>query len=67
MLIRDPIASGTMRAIFGAIVVRSVADRLTEQGSEWLSGSMRTRASNAQCEILSKIRRRRADHARGHA
>lgn len=37
ILIRDPIASGTMRAIFGAIVARSVAATGSpEQGYEWL-------------------------------
>ena len=37
ILIRDPIASGTMRAIFGAIVARSVARTGSpEQGYEWL-------------------------------
>ena len=37
VLIRDPIASGTMRAIFGAIVARSVAQTGSpEAGYEWL-------------------------------
>ncbi len=37
ILIRDPIASGTMRAIFGAIVARSVAQTGSpEAGYEWL-------------------------------
>jgi iron(III) transport system substrate-binding protein len=37
ILIRDPIASGTMRAIFGAIVARSVARTGSpEEGYEWL-------------------------------
>ncbi len=37
LLIRDPIASGTMRAIFGAIVARSVARTGSPQsGYEWL-------------------------------
>lgn len=37
VLIRDPIASGTMRAIFGAIVARSVARTGSpEAGYEWL-------------------------------
>ena len=37
ILIRDPIASGTMRAIFGAIVARSVARTGSpESGYEWL-------------------------------
>ena len=37
VLIRDPIASGTMRAIFGAIVARSVAKTGSpEAGYEWL-------------------------------
>jgi iron(III) transport system substrate-binding protein len=37
LLIRDPIASGTMRAIFGAIVARSVAKTGSpQQGYEWL-------------------------------
>ncbi len=37
LLIRDPIASGTMRAIFGAIVARSVARTGSPQGGyEWL-------------------------------
>jgi iron(III) transport system substrate-binding protein len=37
LLIRDPIASGTMRAIFGAIVARSVARTGSpESGYEWL-------------------------------
>jgi iron(III) transport system substrate-binding protein len=37
LLIRDPIASGTMRAIFGAIVARSVAQTGSpEAGYEWL-------------------------------
>ncbi len=37
VLIRDPIASGTMRAIFGAIIARSVAQTgSTAAGWEWL-------------------------------
>ncbi len=37
VLIRDPIASGSMRAIFGAILARSVAQTgSTAQGWEWL-------------------------------
>ena len=37
ILIRDPIASGTMRAIFGAIIARSVAQTGSpEAGYEWL-------------------------------
>ena len=37
ILIRDPIASGTMRAIFGAIVARSVAQTGSPQaGYDWL-------------------------------
>lgn len=37
VLIRDPIASGTMRAIFGAIVARSVAKTGSpEEGYQWL-------------------------------
>ncbi len=37
VLIRDPIASGTMRAIFGAIIARSVARTGSpESGYEWL-------------------------------
>ena len=37
ILIRDPIASGTMRAIFGAIMARSVAQTGSpEAGYEWL-------------------------------
>lgn len=37
VLIRDPIASGTMRAIFGAIVARSMAKTGSpEEGYEWL-------------------------------
>jgi iron(III) transport system substrate-binding protein len=37
LLIRDPIASGTMRAIFGAIIARSVARTgRPEGGYEWL-------------------------------
>ncbi len=37
LLIRDPIASGTMRAIFGAIVARSVARTGSPQsGYDWL-------------------------------
>jgi iron(III) transport system substrate-binding protein len=37
LLIRDPIASGTMRAIFGAIIARSVARTGSpESGYEWL-------------------------------
>ncbi len=37
ILIRDPIASGTMRAIFGAIVARSVARTGSpESGYQWL-------------------------------
>jgi iron(III) transport system substrate-binding protein len=37
VLIRDPIASGTMRAIFGAIVARSVAKTGSpEEGYAWL-------------------------------
>lgn len=37
VLIRDPIASGTMRAIFGAIIARSMAQTgSSEAGYEWL-------------------------------
>jgi iron(III) transport system substrate-binding protein len=37
LLIRDPIASGTMRAIFGAIIARSVAKTGSPQGGyDWL-------------------------------
>lgn len=37
VIIRDPIASGTMRAIFGAIIARSVARTGSpESGYEWL-------------------------------
>jgi iron(III) transport system substrate-binding protein len=37
LLIRDPIASGTMRAIFGAIIARSVARTgSTQAGYDWL-------------------------------
>ncbi|RMH19985.1 MAG: extracellular solute-binding protein [Acidobacteria bacterium] len=37
VLIRDPLASGTMRTIFGFILARSVAETgSTEQGFEWL-------------------------------
>jgi iron(III) transport system substrate-binding protein len=37
VLIRDPIASGSMRAIFGAILARSIAQTgNTEAGWEWL-------------------------------
>jgi iron(III) transport system substrate-binding protein len=37
VLIRDPIASGSMRAIFGAILARSIARTgSTESGWEWL-------------------------------
>ena len=37
ILIRDPIASGTMRAIFGAIIARAVAKTgSAEAGYEWL-------------------------------
>src|SRR4029078_6272969 len=37
LLIRDPIASGTMRAIFGAIIARSVARTGSPEGGyEWL-------------------------------
>ena len=37
ILIRDPIASGTMRAIFGAIIARSMARTgSSEAGYEWL-------------------------------
>ncbi len=37
VLIRDPIASGTMRAIFGAIIARSMTKTGSpEQGYEWL-------------------------------
>jgi iron(III) transport system substrate-binding protein len=37
VIIRDPIGSGTMRAIFGAIIVRSVRETGSpEQGYEWL-------------------------------
>ena len=37
ILIRDPIASGTMRAIFGAIVARAVARTGSpEAGYDWL-------------------------------
>jgi iron(III) transport system substrate-binding protein len=37
VLIRDPIASGTMRAIFGGILVRSIKQTgSTQQGFDWL-------------------------------
>jgi iron(III) transport system substrate-binding protein len=37
VIIRDPVASGTMRAIFGAILARSIATTgSTTQGWEWL-------------------------------
>ncbi len=37
LLIRDPVASGTMRTIFGMVLARSVADTgNTERGFEWL-------------------------------
>jgi iron(III) transport system substrate-binding protein len=37
VLIRDPIASGSMRAIFGAIILRSIRETGSpEQGYEWL-------------------------------
>jgi len=37
VIIRDPVASGTMRAIFGAILARSIAQTgNTEAGWEWL-------------------------------
>ncbi len=37
VLIRDPIASGSMRAIFGAVLARSIAQTgSTAQGWEWL-------------------------------
>jgi iron(III) transport system substrate-binding protein len=37
LLVRDPIASGTMRAIFGAIIARSVARTGSPEGGyEWL-------------------------------
>ena len=37
LLIRDPIASGTMRAIFGAQIARSIAETGSpERGFEWL-------------------------------
>jgi iron(III) transport system substrate-binding protein len=37
LLIRDPIASGTMRAIFGAIIARSVAQTGSPEGGyDWL-------------------------------
>ena len=37
VLIRDPIASGSMRAIFGAIIVRSIRETGSpNQGFEWL-------------------------------
>ncbi|HUR92864.1 MAG TPA: extracellular solute-binding protein [Gemmatimonadaceae bacterium] len=37
VLIRDPVASGTMRAIFGAIMLRSIARTGSEEaGYEWL-------------------------------
>jgi len=39
VLIRDPIASGTMRAIFGGILVRSIKQTgSTEAGFNWLRG-----------------------------
>ena len=38
ILIRDPLASGTMRAIFGMILARSIAETGSpERGFEWLS------------------------------
>jgi iron(III) transport system substrate-binding protein len=37
ILVRDPIASGTMRAIFGAMILRSIRETGSpEQGYEWL-------------------------------
>lgn len=37
VLIRDPVASGTMRAIFGAIMLRAIAQTGSEEaGYEWL-------------------------------
>ena len=37
VIIRDPIASGTMRAIFGAMIARSVTETgSTKQGFDWL-------------------------------
>ena len=37
VLIRDPIASGSMRAIFGAMILRSIRDTGSpEQGYQWL-------------------------------
>jgi iron(III) transport system substrate-binding protein len=37
VLIRDPIASGSMRAIFGAVIVRSIRETGSpEQGYQWL-------------------------------
>ena len=37
VLIRDPVASGTMRAIFGAIMLRSIAQTGSEEaGYDWL-------------------------------
>ncbi len=37
VLVRDPLASGTMRTIFGGILVRSVMETgSTEQGFDWL-------------------------------
>jgi iron(III) transport system substrate-binding protein len=39
VLIRDPVASGTMRAIFGGILVRSIKQTgSTEAGFNWLRG-----------------------------
>ena len=37
ILIRDPLASGTMRAIFGMVLMRSIAETgTTDRGFEWL-------------------------------
>ena len=71
ILIRDPIASGTMRAIFGAIIARSMrADRQPDAGYEWL----RKLDANTQEYVLnpddslSEARPAgRRHHAVGHA
>ena len=61
VLIRDPLASGTMRAIFGMILLRSLAETgSTERGFAWLArldGQTKEYVVNATL-LLEKLGRR---------
>jgi len=61
VLIRDPLASGTMRAIFGMILLRSIAETGgPERGFDWLKrlyGQTREYVVNATI-LLEKLARR---------